>query len=127
MNAAQMGEALLSRYPNRFCIPSETEIKQKISSIFVTLKCSTRRNKRKTNEDNSIYVEMAEVAIDWANTLEEIMSTNRTEKPEIIYNDFVMLITHNIPFDDLPSKENVKQKILYFKQKYKKMAVKDVV
>ena len=117
MNAAQMREALLSRYPNRFCIPSETEIKQKISSIFVSSKDSTRRTKRKKNNDNSIYVDMAEAAINWANTLEEIVSTNRTEEPATIYNKFVRLMTntHNIPLDDLPPKENVKQKISYFK------------
>ena len=129
MNAAQMRETFLSRYPNRFCIPSETEIKQKISSIFVTSKDPTRRNKRKINKDTSIYVEMAEAAINWANSLKKIVSNNRTEKPEIIYKDFVtsMTNTHKVPFDDLPSKENVKQKISYFKQKYKKMAMIVVV
>ena len=32
MNSAQMREALVSRYPNRLSIPSETEIKQECST-----------------------------------------------------------------------------------------------
>ena len=128
MNAAQMREALVSKYPNRFCIPSETEIKQKISSIFATSKDSTRKKTKK--KENFIFVENANgTAIDWTNSLEEIVSTNRTEKPEVIYNEFVTLMTntHTVPFDNLPSKEDVKKKISYFKQRQKKVAMNVVV
>ena len=34
MNSAQIREALKCKYPNRFTIPSETEIRQEISALM---------------------------------------------------------------------------------------------
>ena len=63
------------------------------------------------------------------NTLVETVGTYRTEKPEIIDQEFVALMTktHMVPLDALPKKEHVKKKISYYKQKYKKAAMNVVV
>lgn len=127
MNAAQIREALVSRYPNRFSIPSETEIKQEISALFARSKDSKRQKRNK--QDNTIFVNVSKAAVDWANILDDIVVSNRAEKPEIIYELFVsfMTKTHMFPLDDLPTKANVKKKIAYYKQKHRKEAMNVVV
>ena len=127
MNAAQIREALVSRYPNRFSIPSETEIKQEISALFARSKDSKRQKRNK--QDNIIFVNVSKAAVDWANILDDIVVSNRAEKPEIIYELFVsfMTKTHMFPLDDLPTKANVKKKIAYYKQKHRKEAMNVVV
>ena len=81
---------------NQFSTPSETEIKQEIGAQFASSKDSKRQKRNK--KDNTAFVDMSKAAIDWEDILDEVVVTNRAEKPEIIYELFVSLMTNTHPF-----------------------------
>ena len=128
MNAAQIREALLCRYPNQFSLPSETEIKQEISAIFAKSKVQ-KRNTARPQESSQIFVKETNDLIDWLSDLDEIVSKNISGKPEEIYTNFTLLMTTRYPIslEDLPVKSIIKKKITYLKQKYKKEAMNVIV
>ena len=128
MNAAQIREALLCRYPNRFSLPSETEIKQEISALFAKSKVQ-KRNTARPQENSQIFIKETNESIDWLSLLDEIVSKNISGKPEEIYTNFTHLMTTGYPIslEDLPLKSIVKKKINYLKQKYKKEAMNVIV
>ena len=50
MNPAQMRDTLIAKYPNRFRIPSEIEMKQKIGRLFSKSKDSRSATQQKIVE-----------------------------------------------------------------------------
>ena len=129
-----MRETLIAKYPNRFRIPSETEIKQEIGRLFSKSK-DTRSATRQTIsrgrvQDGFIQDKNSGNAIvNWHSVLEELVSKKIMDKPEAIYKQFLLIMTetHSIPLDDVPEKGDVKKKISALKQKYKKEAITSVV
>ena len=134
MSPAQMRDALIAKYPNRFTIPSETVIKQEIGRLFSQFKntraTSRRKNNRGSVQEGFILDRITNnVIVNWETVLEDLVSKKVLEKPEAIYKRFlsIMTETYSIPLDDVPAKGNVKKKITAFKQKYKKEAITSVV
>ncbi len=67
--------------------------------------------------------------IDWLQVLEEVVKENKGGCPEVLYSQFVLLMTetHAVPINDIPSKTEVKQKIPSLKHRYKKEVMNSVV
>ena len=89
MNPAQMREALQSMYPNKFRIPSETEIKQEISKLFQGSKKGDDNDD--ADEINSDDDDMGPKTNDineyksWEAILEQLVRDNYNLKPEEIW------------------------------------------
>ena len=134
MNPAQMRDALIAKYPNRFTIPSETEIKQEIGRLFSKSKntstTSRRKNSRGSVQEGFILDRNTNnIIVNWQTVLEGLVSKKVIEKLEAIYKQFlsIMTETYSIPLNDVPAKGDVKKKITAFKQKYRKEAITSVV
>ena len=136
MNPAQIRESLKEKYLNRFSISSETEIKQEIGLLFSKSKESSvggtksKQNKNKGKKSTVIlHPDGSNIMIDWLQVLEEVVKENKGGRPEVLYSQFVLLMTetHAIPIDDILSKSEVKRKISSLKSKYKKEAMNSVV
>ena len=127
MNSAQMRESLKIKYPNRFTIPSETEIKQEISALFV----DSKNNNKKSNKENKdpIVLNRDEETVDWKNILDSLVQSNISEKPKAIYEKYFRTITqdYHVSIDALPEEKIVKNKISVIRQKHKKKAISGVV
>ena len=139
MNAGQMGEALKNKYPMKFSIPGETEIKSHIGAQFQKSKYNKKSNgsgrgrRAATDKPN------------WHYLVEICVEEDPTGKPEDIYktfveklekaremNDDVTNTNGNIvmeTYDDVPvtngtiDKRTVKQKIGQHRQKLRKEAM----
>ena len=75
MNTAQTRESLRSLYPNRFCIPSETEIKQEISKLL--------QGSKRDNNDN----DGNEIVSDNNDLIETTNGSNQHKSWQIILED----------------------------------------
>ena len=125
MNAAQMREALAIKYPIKFSIPGETEIKTYIGAEFQKSKY-TRKNQsgdgrgRKPNNRSKPR---------WHVLIEKCVEYNGTGKPEEIYNQFLQGMTQEPEVNDVPTKDGkidkevIKRKISQHKQKIRKHAM----
>ena len=99
MNPAQMRDTLIAKYPNRFRIPSDTEIKQEIGHSKLAISIGRIGLQKGTGETGGMYKQFL----------------------------LIMTETYSIPLDGVPAKGDVKMKISAFKQKYKKEAITSVV
>ena len=137
MNPAQMRELLKSTYPNRFRIPSETEIKQEISKLF---QGSKKTNMDEDNDaedvenDNIVQENSTDIAANrhssWEEILEIIVKNNYSSmKPEEIWQKHLHELIENYKFTEtnIPDKATVKRKIASLKAKFKKKALGDLV
>ena len=133
MNPAQMRESLRSLYPNRFCIPSETEIKQEISKLFQGSKKSNNDNDGNENDsdDNELIepINGSNQHKSWQIILEDIIKDDYTAKPEEIWKIHLHKLMETYHFEEtqIPDKATVKKKISALRAKYKKKALNDLV
>ena len=137
MNPAQMRELLKTSYPNRFRIPSETEIKQEISKLFQGSKKDTSGDDDDADgvevdnnvQENSINATDNQHAT-WEEILENIVKHNHSKmKPEEIWQKHLHELRENYKFTEtsIPDKATVKRKITSLKAKWKKKALSDLV
>ena len=89
MNPAQMRDLLIAKYPNRFTIPSEIEIKQEIGRLFSKSKDTRSATRQKTSrgsvqEGFILDRNSGIVIVNWQLVLEDLASTKVLEKPEAI-------------------------------------------
>ena len=132
MNPGKMREQLMSMFPHRFSIPSETEIKKFINSESQKLKYksknvnSSERRGRKAKGNEVI----------WANKLKPFVESNIYDSPEAIYKRFIASLGEDVLTHppDLPKtedgqfhKKNIKAMIYQLKSKMKKQAKKTIV
>ena len=99
MNSAQIREALKCKYPNRFTIPSETEIRQEISALFLASKDKKKGKKTKKHKTNFSLMVGSNV-VDWRNELDTIVQNQKNNKPEKIYNNFATLMKETFKIQD---------------------------
>ena len=133
MNPAQMREALQSMYPNKFRIPSETEIKQEISKLFQGSKKGDDNDD--ADELNSDDDDMGPKTNDsnenksWEAILEQLVRDNFNLRPEDIWRKHLHELIETYKFENvqIPDKPTVKKKISSLKAKYKKKAMSDLV
>ena len=133
LNPAKVREQLMSMFPYRFSIPSETKIKKFINSESQKLKYKSKKGNssekrgRKPKGTNKLI---------WANILKPIVESNIDDVPEAIYKWFIaslgddelthlpnLLKTENGKFD----KKNIKAMIYQLRSKIKKQAKKTIV
>ena len=121
MNSAQIREALKCKYPNSFTIPSETEIRQEISTLFLASK-DKKKGKRTKKHKTDFSLRVGSNMVYWRNELDTIAQKQKTNKPEMIYNNFVTLMkeTFKIPDKDMPPRDEVKKNINVIKAKCRK-------
>ena len=133
MNPAQMRESLRSMYPNRFCIPSETEIKQEISKLFQGSKKGNDENgANEIDSDDNDLIEPTNRSNQhksWQTILDDIIKEDYTAKPEDIWKQHLhkLMEIYNFEEAQIPDKLSVKRKIQSLKAKYKKKALTDLV
>ena len=127
MNSAQMRQSLKMKYPNCFTIPSETEIKQEISALFMDSK--SKKKKSKQNNKDIVVFNKDKHIVDWKNILENLVQSNISEKPKVIYEKYCNILTkdYHVSIDDMPQEKIVKHKISAIRQKHKKKAIGGVV
>ena len=127
MNSAQMRQSLKMKYPNRFTIPSETEIKQEISALFMDSK--SKKKKSKQNNKDIVVFNKDKHIVDWKNILDNLVQSNISEKPKVIYEKYCNILTkdYHVSIDDMPQEKIVKHKINAIRQKHKKKAIGGVV
>ena len=86
------------------------------------------KNKKKgdrTKKQNWFSLKVGSNVVDWRNELDAIIEKQKSNKPEIIYNDFVILMkeTFKIPDKDMPPKDEIKKKINIIKAKFRKESI----
>ena len=80
MNASKMREHLMLRYPDRFSLPGEIEIKQCISALA---------QKKKTSNNNKCKKKRKQCDIPkWEKDLKEMVKQRWEETPNNLYEDF---------------------------------------
>ena len=89
MNPAQMGDASTTKYPNRFWIPSETDIKKEIGKLLRkskdTISATWQTNSRDSVQDVFILDRNSDnIIVNWQSVLEELVSKKVLEKPEVM-------------------------------------------
>ena len=111
MNAAMMCNELKKLFPNVFSISGETEIKKFISQLFSKSK-SNKDDNEVDIEIDDLMEEESEIAprVNWEKCLKKLVDKKPSEKPQIIYDDFISQFDDNEKLQ-LPSKEHVKKKI----------------
>ena len=122
-----MRQRLKMKYPNRFTIPSETEIKQEISALFMDSK--SKKKKSKQNNKDIVVFNKDKHIVDWKNILDNLVQNNISEKPKVIYEKYCNILTkdYHVSIDDMPQEKIVKHKISAIRQKHKKKAIGGVV
>jgi len=129
MSAGKMREVLIEKYPCRFSLPGETEIKQFIGKLSQQDKKS-KLTKDKPNSNRGRKSGKNEVS--WYGVLKEIIELNPTEKPEVIYKNLIETFNDNLPNDfpmvnDEPDKDKVKSTISRFKTKIRNDAKRSIL
>ena len=129
MSADRMREILIEKYPCRFSLPGETEIKQFIGKLSQQDKKS-KLPKDKPNSSRGRKSGKNEVS--WYGVLKEIIELNPTEKPEVIYKNLIETFNDNLPNDfpmvnDEPDKDKVKSTISRFKTKIRNDAKRSIL
>ena len=126
MNAGQMREALKIKYPWKFSIPGETEIKSHIGAQF-------QKSKYKKQSDDSGRGRRANFEKPrWHSLVETLVEHEPNSKPEDIYKKFEETIQQDQQqelYNDVPlnnceiDKKQIKQKISQHRQKLRKEAM----
>ena len=129
MNAAMMRTELRKLYPDVFSIPGETEIKKYISQLFMKSKSNIDDRDNEVdlilNEDIDNESEIT-TRVNWEKILKEMVEDNPSEKPNLIYDNFIA------KFDDmqqqqLPPKKDVKKKISSLKAVVRRRVQRSIV
>ena len=84
-----MRETLIAKYPNRFWIPSETDIKKEIGKLLRkskdTISATWQTNSRDSVQDVFILDRNSDnIIVNWQSVLEELVSKKVLEKPEVM-------------------------------------------
>ena len=138
MAPGKMYDILVAKYPFKFDIPSETEIKTFINLMFQNAKYEekkTKRNNSTTKESRGRKKGNTETE-EWVCILETVFEADKKGKPSDLY-DKLMEVLGSDPKSwpiDLPLKEGktphvgkIKEKISYLKGKWKAIATKNIL
>ena len=121
-----MREALKIKYPWKFSIPGETEIKSHIGAQFQ--KSKYKRQADGTGRGRRANCEKPK----WYSLVEKLVENEPNGKPEQIYDKFVQAILQDKQeqlYNDVPmnnsaiDKDKIKQKITQHRQKLRKEAM----
>ena len=83
MNASKMREQLILKYPNRFSLPGEIEIKKNIGAFA---------QKQQSAPKRTVTTRRRDLKPEWEKNLEEMVRQRWKEAPKVLYKDFVTLI-----------------------------------
>ena len=138
MAPGKMYDILVAKYPFKFDIPGETEIKTFINLMFQNAKYEekkTKRNNSTTKESRGRKKGNTETE-EWVCILETVVEADKKGKPSDLY-DKLMEVLGSDPKSwpiDLPLKEGktphvgkIKEKISYLKGKWKAIATKNIL
>ena len=101
MAPGKMHDLLVSKYPCRFDIPSETEIKTFINLMFQNAKYEEKKRKKKANSNNDGTTTNEEsrgrrkgdvVRHEWVSILETVVEADKKGKPTDLYNKLMEVI-----------------------------------
>ena len=129
MNAAMMRTELRKLYPDVFSIPGETEIKKYISQLFMKSKSNIDDHDNQVDlVQNDDFENESEITprVNWEKFLRQMVENNPSEKPNLIYDNFIA------KFDDmqqqlLPPKKDVKKKISSLKAVVRRRVQRSIV
>ena len=89
---------------------------------------SKKKKSKQTNKD-IVVLDKDKHVVDWMNVLDDLVQSNISDKPKVIYEKYCTVITkdYNVSMDDMPQEKIVKNKINAIRQKHKKKAIGGVV
>ena len=131
-NPGKMRENLTNKYPYRFSIPSEIEIKKFISSQAQQTKNISKSN----NPSEKRGRKQKGTELKWMKILRPIVDQHFYSTPEVVYNLFLELVSSDdqscsidLPMDKTGQidKTKIKAKINQERAKMKKKATRDLI
>jgi len=131
MSAGKMRENLMNKYPGRFSIPGETDIKQFIGKL--SQKGKKQIQSKTGNNKSAKGGKPGHIKQLWQIPLSELVKKNPTEKPEVIYDNFIKSFGDELPDDlpkdsnDKPDKQQIKSTIARIKTNHKKNAKRSII
>ena len=129
MNEGKMRDNLMLRYPNKFSIPGETDIKTFINGQFQKSKNKSSNKNSNPNERRGRKTNDSGAKPQWEVMIEMIANDNETMKPERIWQHVIEKVgvdatkwPTGLPLDteNKPNKIKIKDKINAFRTKMRK-------